>query len=422
MAESLKERMHAQEAVMPNNLEDSLICNMISSAYHITLLVYNATGGLIANASPNTTNDEWNFIETGCKEQLFQLCRSSKAPQVLSSDVNQVWLGIPVVVEDCLIKLFVLGPVFTSEISENVIVEYARSKYMTTSAKDRLLEVYQTTPVLPYIELVKLAMMIYYYIYQEEMDFSWLAASVDVSDFNREAQMHDRNDLYEERDFHATYAFEQYIWECIREGNAARLKRHLHVGTHGKIGPIGNRSPVRQQKNVFICAVTLATRAAVEGGLSSEVAYSLSDFYIQQVETMNNVLPVLALSEAMLYDFAERVGRKKHPQPYSKLIKSCCDYIDEHARENVHVSDVAAHVGLSPDYVSKSFRAETGISISDYLKKAKISEAKSLLRYSELSLAEISELLSFSSQSFFSTIFKQQIGITPRQFREKNDT
>lgn len=406
---------------MDGNLDDGLMCHVISSAYHITLLVYDATGTLLENASPNSENDEQIFIDTGCQERLFQLCRRAKKPQVLSSEVNQVWAGVPVIVDDGMTRLFVLGPVFTSEISENVMVEYARSKNLPKQVEARLLEVFRTTPIIPYIEFARLIAMIYYFVHRQDMDISLLATAADVTEFDSEAQTHHKNRLDAEGDFHATYAFEKYIWECIREGNVAKLKRHLQTGTHGKVGRISNQDPLRQQKNTFICSVTLATRAAVEGGLNSEVAYSLSDLYIQQVEIMKNVLPVMTLNEAMLYDFASRVGRQKRTRSYSKLINVCCDYIDEHARENIHVSDVAAHVGLHPDYVSRKFKDETGRSIGDYLKEAKVSEAKSLLKYSGLSLAEISEVLSFSSQSFFSAVFKQLTGVTPRQFREQSE-
>ncbi|NLG97177.1 MAG: helix-turn-helix transcriptional regulator [Chloroflexi bacterium] len=124
------------------------------------------------------------------------------------------------------------------------------------------------------------------------------------------------------------------------------------------------------------------------------------------------------MAENMLYDFTNRVANLKPTHQYSSLVRACCSFIDEHVRENLRVRDVATHTGLSTYYVSKKFKAETGMSISDYIRNAKVSEAKSLLKYSDLSLAEISELLSFSTQSFFTATFKQVTGITPGQYRE----
>ena len=61
---------------MPQSIEDDLICNVIASAYHVTVLVYDAAGALLASAPPHCESDEEIFSETGCQERLFQLCHT----------------------------------------------------------------------------------------------------------------------------------------------------------------------------------------------------------------------------------------------------------------------------------------------------------------------------------------------------------
>jgi len=404
---------------MSVQFDESIIRHIVSSIYHIALLVYDEGETLSEGISPE---GEFPLTVTRCKERLFQLCKQSNRPRVVSSELNQVWAGVPVIIGGNLTKMIVIGPIYTSEISQNSITDYARAQNLPARSRERLLAAFRQTPIYAYIELARLVAVVYYLIYREEMDISLLAtadSSKAANDFSIEAHTYQKSRVYDENYVHATYAFEQYIWECIREGQLEKLKRHLLSGTYGNVGPIGNNDPVRQLKNTFICAVTLATRAAIEGGLSPEVAYSLSDLYIQQVETMKDVIQIITLSEAMLYDFATRVSNKRRTHSYSRLVNGCCNFIDEHVRENLRISQVAASTGFNADYVSKKFRQETGRSISDFIKDAKISEAKSLLKYSELSLAEISELLSFSSQSFFTAVFRHVTGVTPRQYREK---
>ena len=89
--------------------------------------------------------------------------------------------------------------------------------------------------------------------------------------------------------------------------------------------------------------------------------------------------------------------------------------------ENLKVADIAAFSGFSPNYISKIFKEETGKTINEYIRQAKIEEAKTLLRYSSLSLAEISQQLSFSSQSFFTATFHRTTGLTPRQYRNTDE-
>jgi AraC-like DNA-binding protein len=407
---------------MTVHYDETLIRNIVSSVYHITLLVYDQAGTLQEPKSQGGEGAELLFTVTGCKERLLQLCQQSLRPQVISSELNQVWAGLPVIVDANLTRMLVIGPVYTSEISQNSLTDYARSNKLPAGSRERLLAAFQQTPIYAYIEFARLIAMVYYLIYREGMDISLLATagvSQAAIEFSPEAHTYERKRVYDEKTLHATYAFEQQIWECIREGKLEKLKRHLLSGTYGNVGPIANNDPIRQQKNTFICAVTLATRAAIEGGLSPEVAYSLSDLYIQQVETMKDVLQIMTFTEVMLYDFATRVSNRRRTHSYSKMVNDCCSFIDEHVRERLRVSQVAASIGFNADYASKRFKGETGRSIGEYVKEAKISEARSLLKYSELSIAEISELLSFSSQSFFTSVFRQVTGVTPGQYREK---
>ncbi|NLG97169.1 MAG: hypothetical protein GX491_07395 [Chloroflexi bacterium] len=124
----------------------------------------------------------------------------------------------------------------------------------------------------------------------------------EVLEFSSEVYTHQKERVYDENFVHATYAFEQYMWECVREGKLEKLKQHLlKSGTFGNIGPIANNDPIRQHKNAVIVAVGLAARSAIAGGLNPEVGYSLGDLYIQQLETMKDVVQILTLGERQVH-------------------------------------------------------------------------------------------------------------------------
>lgn len=399
-------------------IPEDLIRQVVWGVYRIPLLVYSAAGRLQSGAPES---DEFLITLTGCRDRLLAACGDSNRPQVASTELNQVWAGVPLEADGKPAGALVLGPVYTSEVTPKPIIDYARSRKLSVTSRERLLAQCQYAPIYPYIEFARLIAVVYTLIYRQEMDLSWLAAVGHAGTTiasPADAQAYQKSRVYDDLYVHATYAFEQQIWDCIREGKPEKLRRHLYSATYGQVGPIGNNDPVRQQKNTFICAVTLATRAGIEGGLSAEVAYSLSDLYIQQVETLRDVLQIMTLNEAMLYDLAARVRDRRRTRAYSRLVNGCCNFIDERVRENLRASQVAAATGFSADHVARKFKQETGRSIRDYIREAKVSEAKSLLKYSELSLAEISELLSFSSQSFFTVVFKETTGMTPGQFRE----
>ena len=86
----------------------------------------------------------------------------------------------------------------------------------------------------------------------------------------------------------------------------------------------------------------------------------------------------------------------------------------------VSAGDVALALNVNSIYLERIFRAEEKMTITDFIRHEKISRAKNLLVYSDRSILEIGEYLSFSSQSYFGKIFRKVTGMTPKQFRETN--
>ena len=86
--------------------------------------------------------------------------------------------------------------------------------------------------------------------------------------------------------------------------------------------------------------------------------------------------------------------------------------------KKIALEDVAEHVFLSPSYFSKIFNEELSSNFSKYLNKVRIEQAKRLLLSSSASLIEISNLVGFDDQSYFSKVFKKLTGVTPGKYRE----
>lgn len=86
---------------------------------------------------------------------------------------------------------------------------------------------------------------------------------------------------------------------------------------------------------------------------------------------------------------------------------------------NLTREDIANHVYLNPDYLTRIFKKETGLSISDYLMQQRIEYAKKLLRTTDQSVSEIALTSGYSNLSYFSTTFKKMAGTTPVEYRKQ---
>lgn len=99
------------------------------------------------------------------------------------------------------------------------------------------------------------------------------------------------------------------------------------------------------------------------------------------------------------------------------IITSIKQYIREHFRENINREEMAAFVFITPNYLSKLFRSETGMTLREYVNQCRIREAKRLLANTELTISEIALETGFENMSYFSTVFKKACGVGPLAWR-----
>lgn len=94
-------------------------------------------------------------------------------------------------------------------------------------------------------------------------------------------------------------------------------------------------------------------------------------------------------------------------------------YIDAHFKESLTLDDLAAIAHINKYYLAHAFKEEYGISPIRYQLERRIEEGCYLLRQTDLSLAQISRILGFSSSSYFSQAFRTGKGLSPSAYRNQ---
>lgn len=222
---------------------------------------------------------------------------------------------------------------------------------------------------------------------------------------------------------HNPYDQEVREISSIRNGDLKQLEKSLSEDYIGNVGTLA-KTQLRSFQNLAIVLITLASRAAIEGGVLPEVAYSLSDSYIQKVEQLHIPEAAIQLARQAEYQYTSMVHEAKHlkksqtPSSQSDfLINQCKDFISLHLHEKISTSDIAKALFVNPNYLSGLFRKKEGITISEYILNEKVRLVKNMLIYSPCSYSTIASYLGFSSQSHLSRQFKKTTGMTLQQYR-----
>lgn len=218
------------------------------------------------------------------------------------------------------------------------------------------------------------------------------------------------------QEVHNTYRTEQTLLDLIEKGDVSALDEWLKDAPAVRPGSIAP-DQLRQVKNTLIVTATLASRAAVRGGMDVEDAFSLSDAYIRKCELLHTPDRIINLQYHMVLDFTSQVSNLKLHGNSSALAAAVAEYVRHHLSDPVSTEKIAEKLHFSRTWLSRKFHEETGIPLSDFIRIKKTEEAQRLLRYTDKSLREISVYLGYSSQSHFQTVFKKQLGVTPMQYR-----
>ncbi|PGB05242.1 helix-turn-helix domain-containing protein, partial [Bacillus toyonensis] len=313
----------------------------------------------------------------------------------------------------------IVGPVLYSRLSETSINGIVNDLQLKIN-KEEMIRYYRSLPVLNNMSFLNVSLVLYYMLYQKQLDIAdILQKNMLIKKAEFEIEQPDVH-ISEQRQSTLTHIdplAERKIFECIKQGKKEELIKNLRrLPESGELGVLSKTSHLRSQKNSAIAAITLATRSAIEGGVFPEIAYTISDLFIQKLEEIHKNEAIPPFLENALLEFAERV-KNSTVQQHSKHINVCQNYIFTHLYGDITLNILAEIVTLNPSYLSSLFKKEVGISLNEYIQRAKVDESKKLMTYTRHSISEISTVLNFHDQSHFTKVFKKHTGISPKQFK-----
>ena len=389
-----------------------LLKELISCTDPLYFWTYDANRELLDTNCPEPLLDTL-FTDTGCKDYMLAYGQEHTAPLILSTQTGLLWAAAFEKMEGKTACTYVIGPVFARE-SELSQFDRAWFPYdLPVSTREKLMAALRALPIVFAVNFFQYAVMLHYCITGEKLTRSALhyQNNMEEASGSESHVRHDRNGVYR---------MEQALLDMVRTGN----KDHAHsIGRAASISTgvgIHVGDSLRHAKTSGTVFTSLCVRAAIEGGVSPETAYSRGDAYIDRIEGCRTISEVTSANHTMYEDFIDLVHQRKSSGAYSKRVQSCVDYIQLHVEEKISLEQLAARLGYSQYYLSRKFKEEVGNSINDYIKAAKCERAKLLLSNTDLSIQEITKTLNFCNRTHFSKTFQQIEGVTPVQYRAEN--
>ena len=365
-----------------------------------------------------------NFEKENCFDPTLQPMYSAQYLDYLLSNMkSQTFYEITDYLKTNLLlfyfedNYFIVGPYVKAPCDDKDIHEFLASQRLSSSVFHQIKLYYDRFPLVNYVQLTNIILSAMRAFVPLTMDFNHR----NLQGFHEELKISEIQESSESSYLQILkrYENENFFLNKIESGDLDGVLSALNQTTNNFY-----KSDLTAQKNYyatnqegFSILRTLARKAAERGGCPVIKIDEITQEAIQKANQAHSVAELSKIQTNMLIALTKAVAESKALNNYSLLIRSIVMYIDSNYSKEISLSAIAENSHVSKEHLSRTFKKETGITLSDYIARRRTKKAGELLKTTTLSISEISSFVGYSDNNYFVKIFKKHYGMTPSKYR-----
>ena len=313
----------------------------------------------------------------------------------------------------------VVGPFVGNPINDDLVYSIINNLQLNLDYASKLKLYYQSIPSIDSSTIYEILSTINEYINKNHthpkintIDLSILPKEKSTYDlFNKDIN---RTSMYKKLE--DRYAGEDKLLSYITKGDVILAQKEFEKYPITSSDIIRTKDSIRNTKNLLLISNTLFRRASYIGGVPPVYLDELSSEWATKIEDTMSLDILNSMYLQMLKSYC--ILTKQHSlSKYSQVVKDALMFINLNISSNLTVKRVANEVGLSPDYLTRLFKKELGVNIITYINQKRIYTSLKLLKSTDLSIEEVGYLIGLDNTSYFYTLFKKEMGVSPKQYR-----
>lgn len=338
-------------------------------------------------------------------------------PYIFSCHAGLNHILLPLLDQNALFGSILVGPFLMDEPDSLLIEEIGKKYPFTTQELFELYDESKSLLVYPPAQVTHLSKLVYY-MFSGLLSESRQQLTINSNKLHQQSKINESIQMYKTSGTSSTDAYpyekERLLITKLKTGNTEEAKAILNDILGYVFFSQGSNLEIIKSRSLELCS--LLSRAAIEGGATSDIILKVNNQLLTVIPTISNL-------DSLCYKLQEAIDAftdcmfEHIPNKNSELIKKAIRYISKHFADPITLEEIASMVHLNPAYFSTVFKQSTGSSFKEYLNMVRVEESKRLLSNTDYSLIDIAIATGFENQSYFSKVFKKYTGLTPKQYR-----
>lgn len=394
-------------------MDTNIFSKFISNALHVNVLC-------VDNSMQNLTR----FESDNCFDAALQPMYTAEYLSLLISNTKaETFYEITDYVNTSLLLFvfnnhyFIVGPYVKTLSSDKVLHELLISLGLPAKIFSQIKLYYSHYPLLDYNYLTEIILAAMRAFSPMTPDFSHRLLKGFHEDLGEKELVSSAEDSYME--IIKRYEYENYFLEKIRTGDVDGVTAALHNSTSEfvKTSDSGRQSLYANNHEGFSIMRTLARKAAEEGGCPVTQIDEITQEAIQKVNHTMDISDISKIQIDMVLALTKAVYESKEFNKYSILIKNIVMYIDTNYARDINLATIASESHVSKEHLSRTFKKETGVTLTEYIASTRIKKAAELLKTTNQAISDISIFVGYTDNNYFVKVFKKYYNMTPSEYR-----
>lgn len=262
-----------------------------------------------------------------------------------------------------------------------------------------------------------------FYPVKKELEVTHFITAINAfrdKDFFFEGEMHDFWEIVCVTSGTATVSADDIIYEMKPDSAVFHQPLAFHkIWANGKTSPhvliisFKANGDMKRFKNAYI---EFTPEQSFEFG---EIVQSVSEYLSDESENAHIPQEVASRFEMFLMSLSPERKRVEASKTRNRRFQQVLSVMHDHCRESLTLNQLANLCSMSPSNLKKTFNSFYPHGIMNYFRMLKMREAAKLLKRGH-SVHEVSTLLSFTTQNYFSATFKREFGMSPSEYIKQN--